>query len=288
MKDNDDKMSDKGHDEDDDTNARGRRDIAPRWNPFAWLRDMERSFEQEFRHFGFGRWTPDEMPQDASPFTKGPEGKSSGWSYHFQTGMDSPEIRTWGDVKPEDVERILSEGGAPALGPGQEKGEDQGPEGTEGTGNAWNPFDLFRDVFEGFSRPFFANMRQALGGAAPAEVDAADIQPTGEVVPLPTVEEPAAEASPQPKADRPAGKVTVEPFTDVFYDKDGSLVGTLEIPGATEESLKISVHDKTIHVEAEGPLRKYAKDIEVFFEPNPQKVSCRICNGICELRAEKP
>jgi HSP20 family molecular chaperone IbpA len=64
-------------------------------------------------------------------------------------------------------------------------------------------------------------------------------------------------------------------------------VGTLEIPGATEDTVKIAVDGQTIRVEAEGPLRKYRKELQASFKPDPKKVTCHLANGICELKAEK-
>ncbi|HMF31259.1 MAG TPA: hypothetical protein VKK79_07590 [Candidatus Lokiarchaeia archaeon] len=295
----------KGHD-DDDKVSKDRSDIAERWNPFTWMKDLEQHFEDEFKHFGFGRWMGGDGEDDMDaghvakdePFTKQPADKSSGWSYHFQTGMEGPEIRTWGDTKPEDIEKFLADqGGFPALGPsaGSEDGDAEGGEtapADDAEGQGWNPFNMFRDIFEGFSRPFFKNMQQALGSrdsAEPIEFDASDIEPTVETPPVPEPEEVTQAASdvvPQ-QAPGKEGKPIVEPFTDVFYDADGNLVGTLETPGATEDTIRIALQGRVIRIEAEGPLRKYAKEIEVDFKPDPAKVTCQITNGICELRAAK-
>jgi len=289
----------KGHDDVDNGSA-DRHDIAERWNPFTWVRDLERHFEDEFRHFGFGRWMggdaeggdEGEFEAKDAPYTKQPRGQSSGWEYHFETGMDGPEIRTWGDVKPEDIEKFLADQHRfPALGSGVsgEGGDVEGGDVTpadDAEGQGWNPFNMFRDIFEGFSRPFFKNMRQAIGGseaAEPVEVDAASIEPTVETPPVP---EPDAVTQAAGDAEV-EGKPTVEPFTDVFYDADGSLVGTLEVPGATDDSLHVEVHGKKIRVEAEGPLRKYRKEIEAAFAPDPATVTGQITNGICELRATR-
>jgi HSP20 family molecular chaperone IbpA len=145
---------------------------------------------------------------------------------------------------------------------------------------------MFRDMFEGFSKPFFKNMRQAIGGAQgsdPVELDASSIEPTVETPAVPE-SEAVTQAASGAKAE---GKPIVEPFTDVFYDAEGNLVGTLEVPGATDETLHVEVHGKKIRVEAEGLLRKYAKVIDAEFEPDPAKVTGQITNGICELRVTR-
>jgi len=305
----------KGINDENNTPKTDRRDIAQRWNPFAWMRDMEQRMMNEFRNVGFGSWLGREGDFDAESneiegkknFTKGPEGKSSGWSYHYQTGMDAPEIRTWGGVKPEEVEKYLAAQGkgTPTLGPAkkdtkagkigkesvtEETQETAGPE--EWSFGDWDPFEMFSDMFEGFSKPFFKNMGRFFGGQGEPQlgaVDAASMEPTSETPVTPKTEntETVSEVTPQAETQSKGGKPVIEPFADVLYDKDGNLVGTLEIPGATEETLKIAVDGHTIRVDAEGPLRHYSKTLEAKFKPDPKKVTCRIANGICELRAEK-
>ncbi len=307
--------NEKGIDDENKTPKTGKRDIAPKYNPFAWFREMERRMMDEFRNVGFGGWLgregdfgldSDEI-EGKETFTKSPNGKSSGWSYHYQTGMDAPEIRTWGDVKPEDVEKYLADAkqAKPTLGPakqdekaGKATEEPEGQEGPE-TGE-WDPFDMFTDIFEGFSKPFFKNMGKFFGGQSEPQigaVDAAHMEPTTDTPVTPTtpeheeVTEAASESTTQPTTqEAPAasgGKQVVEPFADVIYDKEGNLVGTLEIPGATEDTVKIAVDGQTIRVEAEGPLRKYRKELKASFKPDPKKVTCHLANGICELKAEK-
>jgi len=288
-----------------------RRDLSQRWNPLGWFSEMERRLAEEFQKAGFGRWLGSKGDLGAegddlegkSSFTKGEHGKSSGWSYNFQTGMDAPEIRTWGDVKPEDVEGFLGKSGwgTPSLGPGTgkagESGEGTGGPAVDGETDAgeagpegWDPFRMFSDIFEGFSRPFFQNMGKMLGGAPQlGQVDAAKMAPTVE-----TPATPGAETAPQeptsavaPTTGTNAGKSTTEPFADVITDKDGNLVATLEVPGATEASLKVTVEGQTIRVEAEGPLRQYRKEITAPFPVDPKKVESHVCNGIAEVKAVK-
>jgi len=304
----------KGIDDEKKTPRTDRRDIARRWDPFTWMREMERHMMDEFRNVGFGSFLGredefeperDEIP-DKKSFTKRPEGKGSGWSYHYQTGMDAPEIRTWGDVKPEDVEKYLADmkHATPSLNPAKqpEKKEKDAREAdaTEGLEveheGEWNPFDMFTDIFRGFSEPFFKNMGKLLGPQGDQQggaVDAEHLEPTAETPAAPepeAVTKAASEAEKEPATDEPTtkgGKPVVEPFAEVLYDKEGNLVGTLEIPGATEDTVKITVDGQTIRVEAEGPLRSYRKELQASFKPDPKKVTCHMANGICELRAEK-
>jgi len=301
----------KANDDENKTPKTDRRDIAKRYNPFAWFREMERRMMDEFNNIGFGSWlgreddfTPERDEIDTKKtFTKRPEGKSSGWSYHYQTGMDAPEIRTWGGVKPEDVEKALADmkQAQPSLGPvrkaGKKEQEGKEPEVAEGPGveldGDWNPFDMFSDIFRGFSEPFFKNMGKFLNNQSEPQlgaVDASQMEPTAETPAVPepeAVTKAASEAAPQVEPTAKGGKSVVEPFAEVLYDKDGNLVGTLEIPGATEDTLKITVDGQTIRVEAEGPLRSYRKELQASFKPDPKKVTCHLSNGICELRAEK-
>jgi len=298
----------KGIDDENKTPKTNRRDLAPRWNPLSWFREMERRMMDEFNNVGFGSWLgragdfgPDsDEIEGKENFTKGSQGKSSGWEYHYQTGMDAPEIRTWGDVKPEDVEKYLADikQKAPSLGPAKKAGkkakEAKDPETSEGpeveSDGDWNPFDMFSDIFKGFSEPFFKNMGKFFGGQSEPQlgaVDAANLEPTAETPAAPEPEEvtkAASEVAPQVTKE---GKPIIEPFGEVLYDKEGNLIGTLEIPGAKEDTLKISVDGQTIRVEAEGPLRSYRKELQASFKPDPKKVTCHISNGICELRAEK-
>ncbi len=305
----------KVNDDENKTPKVDRRDIAKRYNPFAWFREMERRMMDEFNNVGFGSWlgreddfTPERDEIDTKKtFTKRPEGNSSGWSYHYQTGMEGPEIRTWGDVKPEDVEKYLAESQKriPSLGPvkgaGKTDKESKEPETSEGPdveikdeeNDEWNPFDMFSDIFKGFSEPFFKNMGKFLGNQSEPQlgaVDASKMEPTAETPATPEPEEvtkAASEVTPLAEPTSKEGKTVIEPFGEVLYDKDGNLVGTLEIPGATEETVKIVVDGQTIRVEAEGPLRKYRKEFQANFKPDPKKVTCHLSNGICELRAEK-
>jgi len=309
----------KGIDDENKTPKTNRRDIAPRWNPLSWFREMERRMMDEFNNVGFGSWLGKEGDLGAESdeiegketFTKRPDGKNSGWSYHYQTGMDAPEIRTWGDVKPEDVEKYLADAkqAKPSLGPAEKAGKKEKDakesETTEGPevefdreeAGEWNPFDMFSDIFRGFSEPFFTNMGKFLKSQTEPQlgaVDASKMEPTGESPAIPESEEmnkAASEAAskpvPQVEPTAKGGKSVIEPFAETLYDKEGNLVGTLEIPGATEDTVKITVDGQTIRVEAEGPLRSYRKELQANFKPDPKKVTCHLANGICELRAEK-
>ncbi len=319
MADKKENRNEKGIDDENKTPKTDRRDIAKRWNPLSWFREMERHMMDEFNNAGFGSWLGKEGDFRADSdeiegkenFTKHPQGKSSGWSYHYQTGMEGPEIRTWGDVKPEDVEKYLADvkQAKPSLGPAKKAGkkekEDKEPETADGpevefegeNEGEWNPFEMFSDIFKGFSEPFFKNMGKYFGGQSEPQlgaVDASQMEPTAETPATPETEEvtkSATEVTPEAETKEvtqsKGGKPVVEPFADVLYDKEGNLVGTLEIPGATEDSLKIAVDGHTIQVEAEGPLRSYRKELQASFKPDPKKVTCHLANGICELRAEK-
>src|SRR4030042_1818689 len=199
MADKKEKKESKGTDDEKKTPKTDRRDIARGWKPFAWMHEMERRMMSEFRNVGFGSWLGnegdfgperDEIESDKT-FAKQPQGKSSGWSYHYQTGMETPEIRTWGDVKPEDVEKYLETQGThvPTLGPAkkatkagkQEQGKEKATEEageTEESGDwgfgDWDPFEMFWALFEGFSRPFFKNMGRFFGQGEPQLGEPAD------------------------------------------------------------------------------------------------------------------
>ncbi|MBI4285890.1 MAG: Hsp20/alpha crystallin family protein [Chloroflexi bacterium] len=77
-----------------------------------------------------------------------------------------------------------------------------------------------------------------------------------------------------------------EPIVDVFDEKDHILV-IAELPGVTEEEIKIDVAGDILNLSAADTDRKYAKEILLPGKVKAQSLKTAYKNGILEIRLEK-
>ncbi|MBY0577708.1 MAG: Hsp20/alpha crystallin family protein [Burkholderiales bacterium] len=90
--------------------------------------------------------------------------------------------------------------------------------------------------------------------------------------------------------DKETGRVVVQeirkPMTDIFDEPDRVLV-VAEVPGVTQEDIRLELHDDVLALEAEQGEAKYAKEILLpqSFTPDRMSYACR--NGILEITFAK-
>jgi HSP20 family protein len=77
-----------------------------------------------------------------------------------------------------------------------------------------------------------------------------------------------------------------EPIVDVFDEEDRILV-IVELPGVSEEEIKIEVAGDILSLTASDRDRKYAKEILLPSKVKPQPVKSSYKNGILEITLEK-
>ena len=77
-----------------------------------------------------------------------------------------------------------------------------------------------------------------------------------------------------------------EPMVDIFHEKDRILV-IAELPGVSEDKIKIEVAGDILHFTASDGDRKYAKEILLPSEVKPESVKSSYKNGILEIILEK-
>jgi HSP20 family protein len=77
-----------------------------------------------------------------------------------------------------------------------------------------------------------------------------------------------------------------EPMVDVFDEKDRILV-IAELPGVSEDKIKIEVAGDILHLTASGSDRKYAKEILLPGKVKPEPVKTYYKNGILEITLKK-
>jgi HSP20 family protein len=89
------------------------------------------------------------------------------------------------------------------------------------------------------------------------------------------------------KRDAQTGQATVhevtEPPVDVF-EEDGHVLIVVEMPGISEEDLKIELRDDILAIAAERGSKKYRKEVLLpsSFDPASMTRSCR--NGVLEIK----
>lgn len=85
------------------------------------------------------------------------------------------------------------------------------------------------------------------------------------------------------KEERPENK-TIEPLTDVF-DEDSTLRIVAEMPGITEDKIRVTHREMTVSIFASHDGKKYKKEIALPWKG--KIVKKRYHNGILELVLEK-
>jgi HSP20 family protein len=77
-----------------------------------------------------------------------------------------------------------------------------------------------------------------------------------------------------------------EPIVDVFNEVDHILV-IAELPGVTEEKIKVEVAGDILNLTATDTDRKYAKEILLPSKVKPSSLKAAYQNGILEIKLEK-
>lgn len=77
-----------------------------------------------------------------------------------------------------------------------------------------------------------------------------------------------------------------EPIVDIFDEKDHIMVIT-ELPGVTEEKIKIEVAGDILNLSTSDTDRKYAKEILLPSKVKPSSLKTSYKNGILEIKLEK-
>lgn len=84
----------------------------------------------------------------------------------------------------------------------------------------------------------------------------------------------------------PVSEEEREPLVDVFGEKE-EIVVLAEIPGVAEEAIKAAIEDGRLLIRAEGPNRKYKKEIDLPPGGKPETMATSYRNGILEIRIKK-
>ena len=77
-----------------------------------------------------------------------------------------------------------------------------------------------------------------------------------------------------------------EPIVDIFDEEDHILV-IAELPGVSEDKIKVEAVGDILNLTASDTDRKYAKEILLPSKVNPQSVKSTYQNGVLEIRLEK-
>jgi len=77
-----------------------------------------------------------------------------------------------------------------------------------------------------------------------------------------------------------------EPIVDIFDEEDHILV-IAELPGVTEEKIKIEVVGDILNLSASDTDRKYAKEILLPSKVKPSSLKIAYKNGILEIKLDK-
>ncbi len=90
------------------------------------------------------------------------------------------------------------------------------------------------------------------------------------------------------KEAKPKIKITEErePIVDVFDEKDQVLI-VAELPGVSEESIKLELKGDILILEAGDEKRKYSKEILLPAKVDPQTLEKTYKNGILEVKIKK-
>jgi len=91
-------------------------------------------------------------------------------------------------------------------------------------------------------------------------------------------------------SEKQKGKVVrseeFEPLASV-YEEDGTIKVVVDLPGVSEESIKVNATEDKVMIRAEGRDRKYYKEIELPSKVDPNSVQASYRNGILELSFKK-
>lgn len=77
-----------------------------------------------------------------------------------------------------------------------------------------------------------------------------------------------------------------EPIVDVFDEKDHILV-IVELPGISEENVKINLEGDILKLSAENKERKYAKEVLLPSKVKKESMKSSYKNGMLEIKLEK-
>jgi len=77
-----------------------------------------------------------------------------------------------------------------------------------------------------------------------------------------------------------------EPIVDIFDEKDHILV-IAELPGVSEENIKINLEGDILKLSAENKERKYAKEVLLPAKGNKESMKSSYKNGMLEIKLEK-
>lgn len=88
------------------------------------------------------------------------------------------------------------------------------------------------------------------------------------------------------KEDRLTIQEAREPIVDIFEEEDGLSV-IVELPGVTESDIRLQVKDDIMIISADGGDRKYAKEILLPFNVNPDDIKSAYRHGILEISLSK-
>ncbi|MBI2267625.1 MAG: Hsp20/alpha crystallin family protein [Armatimonadetes bacterium] len=84
----------------------------------------------------------------------------------------------------------------------------------------------------------------------------------------------------------PVVEETREPLFDLF-DEGEEFHILVELPGADPSGISLHICDDILDIEAEGPGRKYAREILLPALPDRESLSHTFANGILEIRLKK-
>ena len=87
-------------------------------------------------------------------------------------------------------------------------------------------------------------------------------------------------------AKGPSVAETWEPIVDVFDEKDHILV-VAELPGVTQDKIKVEVNGDMLNITATGTRRKYAKEVLLPAKVKTDSIKTSYKNGVLEVTLEK-
>ena len=90
----------------------------------------------------------------------------------------------------------------------------------------------------------------------------------------------------RPTAHGPEVSEVREPLVDIFDEADHVLV-VAELPGVTDEDIKVEVEGDILTLEAAGRERKYSKELLLPAQVDASNLQRSFKNAILEVRLEK-
>lgn len=85
---------------------------------------------------------------------------------------------------------------------------------------------------------------------------------------------------------RPVIREEMEPLVDVFEHGDEVWI-VADLPGVPKESIKVKATEKKLVIKAEGPGKKYFKEVELPAEVLPDTARASYKNGVLEVKLKK-